>query len=87
MKLQIAGLPTGHDRTVLRGDPATERFSVLYYRAERLLCAECVNSPADYMAARRALDQGATFPPRAAADVSVPLKTLLPSPPKEATAA
>lgn len=74
IKLQIAGLSTGYDATVLRGDPDTEKFSVLYYRDGELLAADCVNQPLDFMAVRSALGRGATIPPEAAADTSVPLK-------------
>jgi len=76
LKLQIAGLSAGHDTTVLRGDPETERFSVLYYREGRLLAIDAVNSPADYMVVRKVLGQGGTIPPEPAADSAVPLKDL-----------
>ncbi|HET8957844.1 MAG TPA: FAD-dependent oxidoreductase [Microcella sp.] len=74
LKLQIAGLSTGYDETVLRGDPATEKFSVLYYRDGQLIAADCVNQPLDFMAVRAALGRGAEIPKSAAADTSVPLK-------------
>ncbi|MER5911486.1 FAD-dependent oxidoreductase [Streptomyces sp. NPDC001982] len=77
LKLQIAGLSTDYDEYVLRGEPDSERFSVLYYRQGRLLAIDAVNSPADYMAVRKALTDGATVPATAAGDPSVPLKTLL----------
>lgn len=76
LKLQIAGLGAGYDETVLRGDPATERFSVLYYRAGRLLAVDAVNSPADYMVVRKVLTQGGTLPAELAADAATPLKDL-----------
>ena len=68
LKLQIAGLAGGFDQTVLRGDPAAERFSVLYYRGGRLLAVHAVNSPRDYLAVRRALAAGQEIPPELAAD-------------------
>ena len=74
LKLQIAGLSAGFDQTVLRGDPAAERFSVLYYRDGRLLAVHAVNSPRDYMAVRRALAAGQEIPPEAAADPDHPLR-------------
>lgn len=77
LKLQIAGLSTGYDEYVLRGEPDSERFSVLYYRQGRLLAVDAVNSPADYMAVRKALSDGATVPAGTAGDASVPLKSLL----------
>ncbi len=77
LKLQIAGLSAGHDETVLRGEPDSERFSMLYYREGRLVAADCVNSARDFMAARRLLESGATVPPRAAADPHTPLRSHL----------
>jgi len=74
LKLQIAGLSAGFDQTVLRGDPAAERFSVLYYRDGRLLAVHAVNSPRDYLAVRRALAAGQEIPPEAAADPDTPLR-------------
>jgi 3-phenylpropionate/trans-cinnamate dioxygenase ferredoxin reductase subunit len=73
LKLQIAGLAAGFDQTVLRGDPATERFSVLYYRGERLLAVHAVNAPRDYLAVRRALAAGQDIPAELAADAGQPL--------------
>ncbi len=73
LKLQIAGLAGGFDQTVLRGDPAAERFSVLYYRGARLLAVHAVNSPRDYLAVRRALAAGQDIPAELAADAGQPL--------------
>ncbi|GGI95379.1 NAD(P)/FAD-dependent oxidoreductase [Streptomyces brasiliensis] len=84
LKLQIAGLSTGYDEHVVRGEPDSERFSVLYYRQGRLLAIDAVNSPADYMAVRKALTDGATVPAATAGDTSVPLKTLLAAPRRDA---
>ena len=74
LKLQIAGLSAGFDQTVLRGDPAAERFSVHYYRHGRLLAVHAVTSPRDYLAVRRALAAGQEIPPEAAADPETPLR-------------
>jgi len=77
LKLQIAGLSTGYDQTVVRGNPDDEKFSVLYYRAGRLIAIDTVNDAPDYMAVRRALGDGQTIDPVTAADTSVKLKTLV----------
>ncbi|MFE0629717.1 NAD(P)/FAD-dependent oxidoreductase [Streptomyces sp. NPDC058864] len=82
LKLQIAGLSTGYDAYVVRGDPGSELFSVLYYRQGRLLAADAVNSPADYMAVRKALSQDATIPRARAEDTGTPLKSLITAPPE-----
>ena len=77
LRLQIAGLAAGFDDHVVRGEPDSERFSVLYYREGRLLAVDAVNAPGDYMVVRRALTQGTTIPADRAADASTPLKQLL----------
>ena len=77
VKLQIAGLSTGYDQTVLRGNPDADAFSVLYYKGGRLLAIDCVNQPVDFMAVRRCLTAGQTIDASAAADDSIPLKTLI----------
>jgi 3-phenylpropionate/trans-cinnamate dioxygenase ferredoxin reductase subunit len=87
VKLQIAGLNTGYDEYVLRGEPDSERFSVLYYRQNKLLGIDAVNCPADYMVVRRALSQGATIAPERAGEASTPLKMLVVAGPGVASAA
>ena len=77
LKLQIAGLSTGYDHTVVRGKPDDEKFSVLYFREGRLIAIDTVNDAPDYMAVRRALGDGQTIDPATAADTSVKLKTLV----------
>ncbi|MEU1691086.1 oxidoreductase C-terminal domain-containing protein [Streptomyces hirsutus] len=76
IKLQIAGLSTGHDRTLVRADPERGKHSVLYYRGDRILAADCVNSPLDFMAVRGALSKGQSIPYEAAGDPSVQLKSV-----------
>jgi 3-phenylpropionate/trans-cinnamate dioxygenase ferredoxin reductase subunit len=77
LKLQIAGLSTGHDEYVVRGDIAGDAFSVLYYRDGGLIAVDAVNTPGDYMAVRKALSQGAMIPSDAAADSTVALRELI----------
>ena len=77
LKLQIAGLSHGYDQVVVRGTPESERFSVLYYASGRLIAADAVNAPRDYMTVRKVLGEGGTLPAGPAADASVPLKELM----------
>jgi 3-phenylpropionate/trans-cinnamate dioxygenase ferredoxin reductase component len=77
LKLQIAGLSTGYDQHVVRGEPDTECFSVLYYRAGQLLAIDAVNNAIEYMVVRKALTQGASIPADVVGDASIPLKTLV----------
>ncbi len=76
LKLQIAGLCSGYDRTVLRQDQERGKFSVLYYRQGRIIAADCVNAPLDFMAVKNALAKGQNIPADAAADPATPLKTI-----------
>ncbi len=78
LKLQIAGLSAGYDDVVLRGDPATEQFSALYYAGPDLIAIDAVNAPRDYMAVRKLLETGGSVPREVAADIDVQLKTLIP---------
>ena len=77
LRLQMAGLPHGADRTVVRGDVAAERFSLLSYRDGLLIAVESVGVPTDYLAVKRALEKGMTIDADSAADTSVPLKRLI----------
>lgn len=76
LKLQIAGLSHGHDEAILRGNPEEEKFSVLYYRQGRLIAADCLNTPKDFIAVRNALTKGQNIPAEAAVDTVRPLKEL-----------
>lgn len=76
LKLQIAGLCSGYDRTVLRRDEERGKFTVLYYRQGRIIAADCVNAPLDFMAVKNALAKGQNIPADAAADPATPLKTI-----------
>ena len=65
LKLQIAGLSTGYDEVVLRGDPATRSFAAFYLRAGQLLAVDAVNSPREFIAGKKLVANRA----RIAADV------------------
>lgn len=77
LKLKIAGLSTGYDHVVVRGDLDEDRVSILYYADDQLLAIDAINQPAEYMVVRRALGTGANIPAESAADITVPLKSLV----------
>ena len=76
LKLQTVGISTGHDSTVLRGDPAMRSFSVIYLKRGRVIALDCVNSTRDYVHGRALVAGGTTVPERRLADTSVPLKEM-----------
>jgi 3-phenylpropionate/trans-cinnamate dioxygenase ferredoxin reductase subunit len=59
LKLQIAGLPGEHERVALRGDPSSRSFAAYYVTADRVVAVEAVNSPRDFLAARKLIGSGA----------------------------
>jgi len=68
LKLQIAGITTGHDTSILRGNPESGHFSVFCFRAGRLIGVESVNQTADHVVARRLLADDPGLTPEQAAD-------------------
>src|SRR6266404_5705665 len=76
-KLQIAGLTTGYDRVVLRGDRDQRSFSAFCYKAGQLVGVESVNRAADHVFGRKILGLNRSIEPEQAADVSFDLKSAL----------
>jgi NADPH-dependent 2,4-dienoyl-CoA reductase/sulfur reductase-like enzyme len=78
LKLQTAGLSLGHDETVLRGDPATRKFTVVYLKEGKPIAFDCVNTMKDYVQGRKLLERGVEKIDRdLLADPDVPLKELM----------
>ena len=75
VKLQIAGLGTGHDRLVVRADGAAR--SHWYFAGDQLLAVDALNDPRGYMVGKRLIEAGKTADPAALADPGVELKSLL----------
>ncbi|HEY8604208.1 FAD-dependent oxidoreductase [Tsuneonella suprasediminis] len=76
LKLQTAGLSVGYDATVLRGDPATRSFSVVYLRDGQVIALDCVNAMKDFVQGRKLVEEGAAPDPKAIGDTGIPLKEL-----------
>ena len=77
VRLQMAGLSNGHDKIVVRGATADRRFSVLYFRGDKLLAVDSVNRAPDHIAARRLLDAGRSPTFAQAGDEAFALGSLL----------
>jgi 3-phenylpropionate/trans-cinnamate dioxygenase ferredoxin reductase component len=76
LKLQTIGLSTGHDDAVVRGDPATRSFSVVYLRQGRVIALDCVNAIKDYVQGRKLVVSRQPVDVARLADPAVPLKEL-----------
>ncbi len=79
LRLQTVGLSAGHDEAVLRGDPATRSFSIVYRRAGRVIALDCVNNAKDYVQGRKLVELGIEVSAERLADVTMPLKEQLPA--------
>ena len=58
LKLQTAGLNIGFDQAVLRGDPDTRKFTVVYLKNGQPIAFDCVNTMKDYVQGRKFLESG-----------------------------
>lgn len=77
IKMQIAGINRGYESLVVRGDPDTDAFSVFYLKGNRLIAADCVNHPQDFLVAKRLIGKQAAVSPDTLGDTAVDIKSLL----------
>ncbi|WP_394560940.1 NAD(P)/FAD-dependent oxidoreductase [Aquipseudomonas alcaligenes] len=78
LKLKMVGLSEGFERLVLRGDPLSDSFSAFYLKDGKVLAADTVNRPQDFIAAKRLVAESIAVTAEQLADDSKPLKELLP---------
>lgn len=74
VKLQIAGLNTGYDSTVIRPGKREGSQSIWYYRGDQLLAVDAMNDAPSFMMARRILEAGKSLPKKVAQDAGANLK-------------
>jgi 3-phenylpropionate/trans-cinnamate dioxygenase ferredoxin reductase subunit len=74
IKLQIAGLPDGADRQVVRGDVEGGAFAVFHLAGDRIVCVEAVNAPAEFMAGRQMISRRQAVDAVRLADRAVSMK-------------
>jgi len=77
LKFQMAGLSGGYDKLVVRGSIDERRFSVCYFRGERLAAVDTVSRPQDHMLARKLLAAEVSLTVAQAQDPAFDLKSLL----------
>ena len=75
LRLQTVGLSTGHDTALVRGDPATRSFSVVYLKDGRVRALDCVNQVRDYVQGKALVAGRVRVDPALLADAAIPLKT------------
>jgi 3-phenylpropionate/trans-cinnamate dioxygenase ferredoxin reductase subunit len=58
LKLQMAGVNTGFTDFAVRGSVGEGKFSLFYFRDDRLVAVDSINRPQDHMLARKLLSTG-----------------------------
>ena len=78
LKLQTAGLNTGYDDTILRGDPELRKFTVVYMKEGKPIAFDCVGTMKDYVQGRKLLESGPEkIDPALLADTDVQIKEMM----------
>ena len=76
VKLQIAGVATGFDHEVRRGDVAQGRsFAVFYFKDGQLIAVDAVNDPKSFMFGKLAITKRLILDAKMLADPDVPHKS------------
>jgi 3-phenylpropionate/trans-cinnamate dioxygenase ferredoxin reductase subunit len=76
LKLQTVGLSIGHDQALLRGEPSSRSFSVVYLKHGHVLALDCVNQVRDFAQGKALVKRRVAPDLTALADPAVPLKSL-----------
>ncbi len=76
LRLQTVGLSVGYDSTLIRGDPTTRAFSVIYLKQGKVIALDCVNLTKDYVQGKMLVVGGMSFAPEQLTDTTVTLKEL-----------
>jgi 3-phenylpropionate/trans-cinnamate dioxygenase ferredoxin reductase component len=79
LKLQMVGISRDYDRLVIRGSTAERHFIGLYLRGGRIIAADAVSRPAEFMVAKRLVAAQTPVDPARLADSTVALKSLIAS--------
>ena len=76
VKLQTAGLWTGADQRVVRGDPESGRFAVFYLKEGRILAVDAVNAGPECLVGKWLAALSARLAPSELADVNLSMKEI-----------
>jgi len=77
LKLQMAGISFGFEEAIIRQSPKPDRFSVYYFRKEKLIAVDSLNRPADHLNARKLLAAGISPTKQQVEDFDFKLNSLL----------
>lgn len=77
VKLQIAGFNLGYDHVIIRGNPDDNKFVGWYMKGDTILAADCINSPKEFMIAKKLVAQKVTATAEQLSNTEFDLKSLL----------
>ncbi|MGP1276499.1 MAG: NAD(P)/FAD-dependent oxidoreductase [Caulobacterales bacterium] len=77
LKLQTIGLSAGHDDRVIRGDPESRSFSVIYLKQGLIIALDCVNAAKDFAFGRKLVMERAAPERHRLCDTSIGLNQML----------
>ena len=78
LKLQIAGLSGGYDDIVIRGDIEKGRsFAAFYFKGDKILAVDAVNSPREFMFTKMALTKGQSLDKTILSNIEADLKSAI----------
>lgn len=77
LRLQTVGLSVDHDADLIRGDPETGSFSVMYLKQGKVVALDCVNMTKDYVQGKALVVGDMVISPERLADASRPLKEIV----------
>ena len=77
IKLRIAGVATGYENYVVRGNISEEKFSVFYLKEERLIAIETINDNKSFSVGKKLIQNQTSIPLDVLEDQNADLKSFL----------
>jgi 3-phenylpropionate/trans-cinnamate dioxygenase ferredoxin reductase subunit len=78
LKLQISGLSEGYDQIIVRKGPDKDRsFAAFYFKEGKLISADCINRPQEFMLSKKIISQSLNVDPERLENNSIPVNQLL----------
>ena len=77
IKLKIAGISTGYENYVVRGNISEEKFSVFYLKEERLIAIETINDNKAFSVGKKLIKNQTSIPLDDLEDQNLDLKSFL----------
>ena len=75
LKLQMVGFSSDADESITRGVPETHEFAMFHYKSGKIIAAEAVNSPREFLVAKQLI--GKIIDPNTLSNPEVDLKSLI----------